>query len=78
MKTKKPVRTSDENFDIRLNEDEFDHDTDNTKHIIAKNGIVVTIEGSDEAKINELVKEIEKSLDIDKDKPAAEAGSKII
>lgn len=67
---KEAGQTIDEKFDIRLNEDEFDHDTDNTKHVIAKNGVVVTIEGSDEAKINELVKEIEKSLDINKEKPA--------
>jgi len=67
---KEADQTSDEKFDIYLNGDEFDHDTDNTKHVIAKNGVVVTIEGSDEAKINELVKEIEKSLDFNKDQPA--------
>jgi preprotein translocase subunit YajC len=73
---KEAGQKSDEKFDIRINEDEFDHDTDNTKHVIAKNGVVVTIEGSDEAKINELVKEIEKSLDINNEKPAAKPAVK--
>ena len=30
-----------------------------TKYVIAKNGMVVTIEGNDEARAKELVKEIE-------------------
>jgi hypothetical protein len=54
-------------FDIRVSDDEFDNDTDRTKYIIAKNGITVSIEGNDELKIKELVKEIEKRLDVEKD-----------
>ena len=60
----------DEHFDVNVGEDVFDNNTDNTKHVIAKNGVVVTIEGSNEEQINELVKEIEKKLDIYKDKSA--------
>jgi len=66
---------SDEKLDININ-DEFDHNTDNTKHVIAKDGVVVTIEGNDEAKINDLVREIEKKLDIDTGKPAAKPAVK--
>ncbi len=73
---KEAGQNSNEKFDILINEDEFDHDTDNTKHVIAKNGIVVTIEGSDEAKINELVKQIEKNLDIDREKPSVKPAVK--
>jgi hypothetical protein len=62
----------DEHFDIRVDE-EFDHNTDNTKHVIAKDGVVVTIEGSNEEQVNELAKEIEKKLDTDKDKSSAKA-----
>ena len=39
---------------------------DNTRYIISKDGITVTIEGTDDARIQQLVKEIEKKLDIGK------------
>jgi hypothetical protein len=68
---KEAGQNSDEKFDVRINEDEFEHDTGNTKHVIAKNGVVVTIEGNNEAQINELVKEIERKLDIDRGNAAA-------
>jgi len=58
---------SDDKFDIRVSDDEFDNDTDKTKYVIAKNGITVSIEGNDEVKIKELVKEIEKRLDVEKE-----------
>ena len=64
---KEAGQNSDEQFDVKVNKDEFDQNTNNTKHVIAKNGIVVTIEGENEDQINELVKEIEKKLDIKKD-----------
>jgi cellulose synthase/poly-beta-1,6-N-acetylglucosamine synthase-like glycosyltransferase len=58
---------SDDKFDIRVSDDEFDNNTDKTKYVIAKNGITVSIEGNDEVKIKELVKEIEKRLDVEKE-----------
>jgi hypothetical protein len=70
-------------FDISVSTDDFDNDTDKTKYVIAKNGITVSIEGNDETKIKELIKEIDKILEIDKDdatsKPATkETDTKII
>ncbi len=56
---------SDDKFDIRVSDDEFDNDTDRTKYVIAKNGITVSVEGDDEVKVKELVKEIEKRLDVE-------------
>lgn len=46
-----------------------DDDSDNqaTEYVIAKNGMVVTIKGDDEAKVRELAKEIESKLDIKND-----------
>jgi hypothetical protein len=44
-------------------DNESDQNIDRTKYIIAKNGIVVTIEGNDEATIKELMKDIEKKID---------------
>lgn len=64
----KVIRNSgDDKFDVRVSTDDFDNDTDRTKYVIAKNGITVTIEGNDELKVKELVKEIEKRLDVDKE-----------
>lgn len=50
--------------------DDSDRDIDKTHYVIAKNGIVITIEGDDEVKVKELANEIEKRLDIKKDKEA--------
>ncbi|MDP4222147.1 MAG: hypothetical protein Q8868_02440 [Bacteroidota bacterium] len=61
---------NNEFFDTGVDNNEFDHDTDKTRHVIAKDGIVVTIEGKDEAKVQEVAKEIEKTLDISGDKSA--------
>jgi ABC-type Na+ efflux pump permease subunit len=57
----------DDKFDISVSDDDFDNDTDNTRYVIAKNGITVSIEGKDEVKIKELAKEIEKRLEVEKE-----------
>lgn len=62
---------SDDKFDISVSDDEFDNDTDKTKYVIVKNGITVSIEGNDELKIKELVIEIEKSLNVEKEDTSA-------
>lgn len=65
-----------DNFDVSVSTDEFDNDTDNTKYVIAKNGITVSIEGNDETKIKEIVKAIDKILEIDKDNAASKPVTK--
>ena len=37
-----------------------------TKYVIAKDGMVVTIEGNDEAKAKEILKDVESRLGVDK------------
>jgi cellulose synthase/poly-beta-1,6-N-acetylglucosamine synthase-like glycosyltransferase len=66
----------DDKFDISVSTDDFDNDTDKTRYIIAKNGIKVSIEGNDEIKIKELVKEIDKILEIDKGDAASKPATK--
>jgi len=66
---------------VIVSDDESDNDLDITKYIIAKNGITVSIEGNDEAKVKELAGEIEKRLDINKEESGSagkEVGKKII
>ena len=69
-KGKETDLSGDETFDIMVSDDEFDNDLDKTRYIISKNGITVSVEGEDEILIKELVKEIEKKLEINNDEPA--------
>lgn len=55
-----------ETFDVRVSDDEPGGNSDQTKYVIAKDGIVVSVEGADDQKVKELVKEIESKLGIDK------------
>jgi len=68
-KGKETDHSGDETFDIMVSDDEFDNDLDKTRYVISKNGITVSVEGEDEILIKELVKEIEKKLDINNDDP---------
>jgi hypothetical protein len=52
-----------------------------TKIVIAKNGITVSIEGNDEVKVQELAREIEQKLGINNDNTGSavkEADKKVI
>ena len=40
-----------------------DADSERTKYVIHRDGIVITVEGSDYDKVKELIKDIEKTLD---------------
>jgi hypothetical protein len=60
-----------ETFDIRVDKDDLESDDDVTKYVIAKNGMVISVEGKDEAKVKELIKVIEGKLDV-----KAEGGEK--
>lgn len=48
---------------ISSDSDKKDQDSERTKYVIARDGVVITIEGSDYDKVKELTREIEKSLD---------------
>lgn len=47
---------------------EFDNDLNETKIVIAKNGITVSIEGNDEVKVQELAREIEQKLGVNNER----------
>jgi hypothetical protein len=51
-------------FDVFVNSDDKDSGVDKTRYVIAKDGIVVTVESSDEAKAKDLIKEIENKLGV--------------
>jgi len=51
-------------FSVYMESDENDADTDVTRYVIAKDGLVVTVEGKDEAKTQELIKMIENKLEV--------------
>lgn len=61
----KVLKHSDgEAYNVIISERESDTDVDRTSYVIAKNGITVTIEGTDESRIKELIEEIEKKLEM--------------
>jgi hypothetical protein len=49
---------------VYFSQDEKDSGIDKSRFVIAKDGMVVTVEGTDEAKTKELVKQIEKTLGV--------------
>jgi hypothetical protein len=51
-------------FDVMVESDDAESDVETTKYVIAKDGLVVTVEGKDEAKVKELIKEVESRLGI--------------
>jgi hypothetical protein len=53
------------------NSDKKENTVEKTKYVIAKDGMVVTIEGNDEVKVNELLKEVEAKLGVNKKDKAA-------
>jgi hypothetical protein len=54
----------EKSFDISVSDNSKDSKDDNTSYVIARDGIVVTIEGNDDARMKELVNEIRSKLDI--------------
>lgn len=64
--TKEDVSGDSKTIHVRVSDKDIDHDTDMTKYVIAKDGVVVTVETDDEAKAKEIIKEVEKKLDIKK------------
>jgi hypothetical protein len=56
-----------ETFNIKVESNDVDTDADITKYVIAKDGVVVTVESNDEAKAKEIIKEIESKLDVKAD-----------
>jgi hypothetical protein len=53
-------------YDVKVTKDGKGDKMEKTKYVIAKDGMVVTIEGNDEAKAKEILKDVESRLGVDK------------
>jgi hypothetical protein len=60
------LKESGKQSKVYLYSDNKESSDEKTRYVIAKDGMVVTVEGSDEAKVKELIKEIEKKLEVKK------------
>jgi ABC-type Na+ efflux pump permease subunit len=65
-------------FDVYVSENENESTTEKARYVIAKDGMVVTIEGNDEAKAKELVKEIENKLGVNNEETEKKETVKVI
>jgi hypothetical protein len=54
----------DKTFDIYVSDNDKDSSSEKTRYVIAKDGIVVSVEGNDEAKVKDLIKEIENKMGV--------------
>ena len=50
-------------FTYTVKSDSKDSDSEKTKYVISRDGVVITVEGSDYDKVKDIIKEIEKTLD---------------
>lgn len=54
----------DKTFDVSVTNDDTDSSVEKTRYVITKDGMVVTVEGTDEAKVKDLIKEIENKMGV--------------
>lgn len=66
-KDRKGGHPGEEKFDVITDGEVTGDQTDNTRYVVSKNGITVTIEGKDDAKVYDILKEVEKKLGISND-----------
>jgi hypothetical protein len=59
-------KKGEKTFNVEVTTDEKGNSVEKTKYVIAKDGVVVSIEGNDEAKVKELVKDVESKLGVSK------------
>jgi hypothetical protein len=62
-------------FTVTMDSDK-DRNTDVTKYVVAKDGIVVTVEGEDEEKAREIIEEVQKKLGVEKESEKVKDNSK--
>ena len=53
-------------FNVEVKTDDSGNEVEKTKYVLAKDGMVISIEGNDEAKVKDLVKEIESKMGVNK------------
>ncbi len=64
---KVPEKEIEKTFNVYVSNDDRDSTVEMTKYVIAKDGLVVTVEGKDEAKAKDLVDEIRNKMGIKND-----------
>ena len=52
---------------VEVADNDRDSSAEKTRYVIAKDGMVVSVEGSDEAKVKDLIKEIENKMGVNPD-----------
>jgi hypothetical protein len=57
-------KESEKTIDVKVISDEKGKTVEKTKYVLAKDGMVVTIEGNDDAKVKDLVKDVETKLGV--------------
>ena len=57
-------KETDKTFNVYVNSDDKESAGEKTRYVIAKDGMVMTVEGSDEEKAKDLIKEIENKLGV--------------
>ena len=63
------VKEGKKTYEVTVTTDDKSNTVEKTKYVIAKDGMVVTIEGNDEARAKEILNEVQKKLGVDqKDK----------
>ena len=63
-KGKKPDKEIESTIDVYVSDDNNESTIEKSKYVIAKDGMVVTVEGNDDARAKELVKVIESNLGV--------------
>jgi hypothetical protein len=58
--------SSEKTIEVKVTTDEKEKNVEMTKYVIAKDGMVVSIEGNDEAKVKDLVKDIESRMGVNR------------
>jgi len=74
------LKDGEKTFNIEVKTDDSGNKVEKTKYVLAKDGMVISIEGIDEAKVNDLAKDIESKLGVNKtgtsEKPVVKAETK--
>ena len=65
--TSKDSEKGEKRYDVKVITNDEGERVEKTKYVIAKDGMVITVEGSDETKVKEMIKEIESKLGVVKE-----------
>jgi hypothetical protein len=61
---KEDYKNGEKTFDLQVTTDDSGNEVEKTKYVLAKDGMVISIEGNDEAKVKDLVKDIESKMGV--------------